>query len=84
MTENLEIGLQLLFVGMVSVFAILGFVVVVGKILILSVNKFAGTDNTPSLPKVKSLDNRHVAVLTSVVNLVTQGKGEINSIKKIK
>ena len=84
MTENLEIGVQLLFVGMISVFAILGFVVIVGKILIFSVNKFSSASPKPVIPKVKAIDNKHVAVLTSVVHLVTEGKGQINSIKKIK
>lgn len=41
MSENLEIGLQLLFVGMLSVFFILAVVIGLARILIYAVNAWA-------------------------------------------
>ncbi|MBT8231722.1 MAG: oxaloacetate decarboxylase [Saprospiraceae bacterium] len=83
MQENYQLALQLLIVGMFSVFFILGIVVALGKILVLGVNKFSPDVTSSGLPKVKSLENKKVAVITSAVNLITQGKGVIRSIKKL-
>ena len=41
MSENYQLALQLLIVGMLSVFFILGIVVTLGKTLIFAVNKFS-------------------------------------------
>lgn len=83
MSENYQLALQLLLVGMLSVFFILGIVVGLGKMLILTVNKFTPDIKPSSIQKVKSLDNKKIVVLTSVVDIVTLGKGVIRSIKKI-
>lgn len=83
MTENIEIAIQLLIVGMLSVFIILGIVTGLARLLIALVNKYA-----PELPAdaghhKKSVDPKHVAVLSATVELITNGKGVIQSIKKI-
>lgn len=83
MSENYQLAIQLLLVGMLSVFFILGIVVSLGKILILTVNKFSSDVKPSHLPKVRSLDNKKVAVISSVVDTITQGEGVIRSIKKI-
>jgi len=83
MTENLHTAIQLSIVGMVSVFFILGIVVGLGKLLILSVNKYSPTPVAKSPRSFVSNDTQEIAVLTSVVDIITQGKGRIKSIKKI-
>ncbi|MDA8692702.1 hypothetical protein N9L92_01480 [Saprospiraceae bacterium] len=83
MDPNIQLGLQLLLVGMLSVFFILGIVVGLGKILILTVNKYAPQSSTQYVRTTNTIDQKQVVVLSSVVELVTQGQGVIKSIKKI-
>ncbi len=83
MDPNIQIGLQLLLVGMLSVFIILGIVVGLGKVLILLVNKYAPQQVSHHISKKETIAQKHVVVLSSVVDLVTQGRGTIKSIKKI-
>ncbi len=84
MTENIEIAFQLLIVGMLSVFIILGIVTGLARMLISLVNRFGPASPGKEMPSVKSSVNaRHIAAITATVNLVTKGKGIIQSIKKI-
>jgi len=83
MDPNIQIGLQLLLVGMLSVFFILGVVVGLGKLLILLVNKYAPQVIDHRITKKDTIAQKHVVVLSSVVDLVTQGTGVIKSIKKV-
>ena len=83
MSENYQLALQLLIVGMLSVFFILGIVVTLGKTLIFAVNKFSPEVKPSVIRRVKSLENKKIAVITSVVDLITNGQGVISSIKKI-
>lgn len=86
MTENLHIALQLLLVGMLSVFFILGVVVGLGKILISIVNKFS-KDPIPkpmrATAKRAEFSAKKLAVLSAVVDVVSDGQGIIKSVKKI-
>jgi len=87
MTENLNIALQLLLVGMVTVFFILTIVVGLGKLLITLVNKYAATTTvavSKRQPKAAEFSKQKLAVLSAVVETVTQGQGVIKSVKKIK
>ncbi len=81
---NLEIGLRLLFVGMITVFTILLIVVLISRALIYFTNKLT-LQNEQSLPQKSgsSLEGEKIAILTAVVNAVTQGKGKIEKIKKL-
>lgn len=83
MSENYQLAIQLLIVGMLSVFFILGIVVALGKTLVWAVNNFTSDVKPSVIPKVRSLENKKVAVITSTVDLITNGKGVISSIKKI-
>jgi len=83
MNENYQLALQLLVVGMLSVFFILGIVVTLGKTLIFAVNKFTTNVKPSVIPKIRSLENKKVAVITSTVDLITNGKGVVSSINKI-
>jgi len=86
MTENLQLMIQLLIVGMLTVFFILGLVVLLGKLIIFLVNKYAPSQTPASIIPTRgtaATDKKHLAVLTSVVEVVTEGKGVIKSIKKL-
>jgi len=90
METNINIDpLQLLLIGMSTVFVILGIVMGIGKFLIAVVNKYS-----PEVPKRKGIassrastkaeiPDEHVAILASVVDLISQNKGMIKKIEKI-
>jgi len=83
MTENLNLAFQLLVVGMLSVFFILGIVVGLGRLLISTVNKFSPDILEKPATRLVSTENQEIAVLSTVVEIVTQGRGKIKSIKKL-
>jgi len=83
MDPNIQLGLQLLLVGMVSVFFILGIVIIIGKVLIFVANKFAPEPSQSIMPQRVSSNGKHIAAITAVVETVTQGRGSIASIKKM-
>lgn len=87
MTENINLAVQVLLVGMVSVFLILGMVVGIGRSLIYLVNRFSPAPAVVAKKNKASLSNnlspQRIAVLTAVVDRVTNQKGIIKSIQKI-
>lgn len=83
MPENINLALQLLFIGMLSVFVILAVVVYLGKFLIYFVNKLYPESNiNKARIKTQAISNKKIALLTSVVDNITQGQGIIKSISK--
>lgn len=87
MTEEIQIGLTIMTVGMITVFAILGLVVLGGKLMIILINKFAAEVSVPVsiTPKkaTQQIEKTKISVLTSVVETVTKGKGKITKIEKL-
>ncbi len=85
--ENLGIGLELMVVGMTTVFLILLIVIFGGKLLIQVVNRIAPEEVQKAKKTVAAqsgnADPTAVAVLSEVVKQLTQGKGHITSVKKI-
>ena len=84
--ENLGIGLQLMIVGMSTVFLILLIVIWGGKLLINVVNKIAPEEvaspkKTASAPA--TVDANTMAILQQVVSQITGGKGKVASAKKL-
>lgn len=82
----MEVALELLGVGMVSVFVILALVVILGNLIIMFVNKFL-----PELGKVAAkkaevivleVSPKKRAVILSVVNKVTNGTAHVTGIEK--
>ena len=78
-------ALELLVVGMITVFIILGLVVLTGQFIIRLVNRF-----TPEKPLVSGVTHlgdanigKHIAAIVTTVDIVTQGKGRIKNIEKI-
>ncbi len=79
---NLQIGLLLMLVGMLTVFAILLIVIYGSRLLVTIVNKLAPEETVPvrgeeaPTPKVR-------AVLEAAVSQITGGKGHITKITKL-
>jgi len=83
MTENFELALQLLVVGMLTVFFILGIVTGLARILIILVNKFFPQSDGKIIKKSKSIEQKNLVIIASVVELITKGKGVVRSINKL-
>jgi Na+-transporting methylmalonyl-CoA/oxaloacetate decarboxylase gamma subunit len=86
MSEEIEFGLTIMAVGMITVFSILGFVVLGGKAMIIVINKFTeDVVSPPSSGKFANhqIDNTKISVLASAVSAITKGKGKITNIKKL-
>ncbi len=85
--ENLGIGLELMVVGMLTVFVILLIIIYLGKGLIALVNKFAPEDveekKQPATATVP-VDAKTIAIIQSAVNALTGGKGKVMKVEKIK
>ena len=82
--ENINEALGLLAVGMIMVFIILFLVTIIGNVVILLTNRYIPvvektTDRTKG---VKDTNSKKLAVIAAVVDLVTQGKGRVDSIQK--
>lgn len=79
-------ALQLLAVGMITVFLILSIVIGLGKALISIVNKIAleenGVKKTPDNSKA-NIDNTTISIINAAVNQITGGKGKVQKIEKI-
>jgi len=87
-TENLDLALQLLLVGMLSVFFILGIVVILGRSLVFIVNKYSPDPKPKAMPvrnnrSSKAISGRKLAVLSAVVDMVTDSKGVLKSVEKL-
>ncbi len=78
MTDSIESALSLLFIGMITVFVVLSLVVLIGNVLIYFINKYFS-----SPPEEDSIDPKKVAAITAAVEVVTEGKGQINKIQKL-
>lgn len=85
--ENLGTGVQLMIVGMLTVFAILLIVINLGKVLIQVVNKVAPEEEVaPKKAAAKpaaAIDGNTMAILEAAVSQLTGGKGHVASARKI-
>ncbi len=85
--ENLGVGLELMIVGMLTVFIILLIIIYLGKWLIALVNKFAPEDvieKKELSPTVIPVDAKTITIIQSAVNALTGGKGKVMKVEKIK
>jgi len=82
--HDLFVALELMVVGMVTVFLILMLVVFIGNLIIRIVNQYFPE---PEITKPKAvrpeLDNKLVSVITAAVKVVTHGKGRVTRIEKL-
>lgn len=85
--ENLETGLLLMVVGMITVFIILLIVINLGKLLIALVNRFAPEEVVPVKKAAgvsTSIPPHVLAAITAAVNVVTDNKGKIVKVERKK
>lgn len=83
----MSFGLELMIVGMCTVFLILMIVIQGGKLLIRAVNKFAPEEVVPARKSastsVAQIDPSVMSILQETVKQLTGGKGHLSSAKKI-
>lgn len=86
MENNILDALQLMVVGMITVFLILVIVMNLGKVLIALVNKFAPEEAVApkkQVATVAAVDPVTQAVIKATVEKLTNGKGSVKKIEKI-
>ncbi len=79
-------ALKLLLTGMSTVFIILIMVVVLGNLIIQLTNKFAPAPVTLTENKTGNnpvIDSKKMAAIVSAVQITTNGRGSVSSIKKV-
>jgi len=82
MENPVYFGLMLMIIGMTTVFAILFFVVMGGRLTIFLTNKFEPAQSVAESTIEKS-DVSKIAAITAAVESLTDGRGHITEIKKI-
>ena len=85
--ENIGIALQLMVVGMITVFIILIIVIQLGKLLIWTVNKIAPEEVVAPKGKptstVTKIDAQTLSIIQAASTKLTNGKGSIKNIERI-
>lgn len=85
MSETYSTALMLMLVGMITVFAMLVIVYLVGNLIIKITNKLYKEvliEKNPLTPP-ENTDSPKLAAIITAVNIVTMGKGKVTSIRKI-
>ena len=87
MSEDFSTATLLLGVGMVTVFTILGLIVLFGNWLILFVNKYFPESAKNTINKIvasaQEIDSKKLAAIVTAVDIITKGKGKVESVKKV-
>ena len=83
MSEELQLALSLMVIGMATVFMILLLVVVGGKILIWWANRYYPQSTVIQVLGQQKGGNSKLAAIFSVVEIVTGGRGKVESIKRL-
>ena len=84
--ENIGLGLQLMLVGMVTVFAILIIVINFSKLLIVIINKVAPEEATTVKKQPASsttIDSNTMSIIQAAVASITGGKGTVSKVETI-
>lgn len=79
--ENILLGLQLMLIGMVTVFVILTFVILCSRLLIVLLNKFLPAEEVRK--NADTTEEVPMDILQAAVNQITGGKGRIVNVTKI-
>lgn len=82
---NLGLGLELMLVGMSSVFIILIIVILLGKLMILLTNRIpaAAQQQGTAAAVASSVDNGTRSIIEAAVRELTGGKGTVKDIIKL-
>ncbi len=79
--ENFGLGLQLMLVGMITVFLILAIVITGSRLLIRLINRIAPEQELKKAPAGAGED--YSAVFEAAVTQLTGGKGKLTKITKL-
>lgn len=85
MESNFDLALELLGVGMITVFFILFIVVFLGNVIIQFVNRFIPEIKTiPAVvtPNSSTIDPKKMAAIVAAVQIVSEGKGKVVNVEK--
>lgn len=84
MSEGLEKALEMMGVGMVTVFIILLLVVLIGNVIVLFVNRFfpEAADLKGKGADGSGVGATKTAVIVAAVKAVTKGRGQVVKIEK--
>lgn len=77
--ENIGLGLQLMLIGMITVFLILLIVIFGSQLLIKLINKIAPEES----PKAAKGEDNLQAVFEAAVREITSGKGSLTKVTKL-
>lgn len=84
--NNLGLALELLGVGMVTVFVILFLVILIGNMIIRFVNQYlpeeAGGKGVVNGHATEP-DSRKIAAIVSAVRIITKGRGHVTNVEKL-
>ncbi len=84
--ENFSLGITLMLVGMITVFAILLIVIYLSKLLIVLINKYAPEEVAPMKTPhaaVAAISATTMNVIAAVVAKITGGKGRVKTVEKM-
>ena len=84
--ENMGLGLTLMLIGMITVFAILLIVINLSKVLINIVNKVAPEEAPQKKVETQiptKIDSNIMAIIEAAVKELTAGKGTVTSVEKL-
>lgn len=84
--ENLQQGLMLMGIGMLTVFTVLLIIINLSKVLISIVNKVAPEEETK--PKAKTaapaaIPQDVMEIISQTVNKITKGKGTVVNVTRV-
>lgn len=84
---DMGFALQLMGIGMITVFVILALVVFLGNVIIRFVNKYLPEEVSKKVVQVTTQANefnrKKIAAIVSAVKTVTEGKGHVTKIEKL-
>ncbi len=83
--ENLGTAVELMLVGLPTVFLVLVLIVYFSKLLIYLVNKYVPEQTaTPAKQSSKAeIDPKKLSAITAAVATITNGKGRITKVEKL-
>jgi oxaloacetate decarboxylase gamma subunit len=83
--DSIQIALLLMGVGLPTVFCVLALVIIIAKVLILAVNKYAPEqDQNKKVAEVNpAISPAKMSAIVAAVSMITHGKGHVEKVEKI-
>lgn len=83
MSDNIQLAIQLLIVGMLTVSIILAIVTGLARLLIYLVNRFGGAGYGSVIHRKTAISPKKIAAIIAATDSITGGKAKIQSMKKL-